>query len=181
MSKPIITVREVSPFGDITPEDVSKLAGVGQDRYFLPGYSDKRRDRELAIRKGETAPGLKHRFHLVPVAHIDGRPIAKGVADKRQEGYRPVKADECKALGVDITNTSFHVATDGTVMNGDSLLMVTDARHAAANYVALARRNEALQDAPRARMEQATDAYNSKHGLDSKTGTSAIFEVEQPK
>lgn len=177
--KPIVTAVERSPFGDITPEEAEKLAGNGRDRFFIPGYSDKRIKRELDIRDGKQSATLSHRFHLVPVQTIDGRPIAKGVADKRQEGYRPVKLADCKGLGIDIDGTAFIPNADGVLCNGDSMLMVTDAKHAAANYIAQERRNEALQDSPRALMEESTAKFNRTMGLTDKNGAQPIFEIEE--
>lgn len=177
--KPIVTATERSPFGDLTPDEVKKFASTGRDRWFIEGYSDKRMQRELDLRDGKTSAPLTHRYHLVPVSSVDGRNISKGVSDKRQEGYRPVKADELKGLGINIDNGAYEVAADGTIRNGDSILMVTDAKHAAANYIAQQRKNQALEDAPKARLEDATERFNRNTGLTSKTGTSPIFEIEQ--
>ena len=177
--KQVIQARERSPFGDITPDEVEKLAGVGRDRFFIPGYSDKRIKRELDLRDGKPAASLSHRFHLVPVQTIDGRPIAKGVADLQQQGYRPVKLADAKGLGIDVSGTAYIPNADGVLMNGDSMLMVTDAKHAAANYIAQERRNEALQDAPRARMEESAEKFNRTMGLTEKNGAQPIFEIEE--
>lgn len=179
--KPVVTARERSPFGDLTPEEVAKLAGSGRDRWFIEGYSDKRTQRELDIKQGKPTAALSHRFHLVPITSVDGRNIAKGVSDKRQEGYRPVKAEDLKGLGISIENGAYEVAPDGTIRNGDSMLMVTDAKHAAANYIAQQRRNQALEDAPKARLEEATARFNRSTGLTERTGATPIFEVEEPR
>lgn len=179
--KPVVTATERSPFGDLTPEEVQKMSAAGRDRWFIEGYSDKRIQRELDARAGKKVSPLTHRFHLVPVQTVDGRNIAKGVADKRQEGYRPVTKEDIKALGINIENGAYEIAPDGTVRNGDSMLMVTDSKHAAANYIAQQRRNQALEDAPRARMEEATDRFNRTMGLTERSGTAPIFEVEEPR
>ena len=177
--KPIVTARERSPYGDLTPEEVAKMAGSGRDRWYIEGYSDKRLKRELDQRDGKPTTALSHRFHLVPVTSVDGRNIAKGVSDKRQEGYRPVTKADLAGLGIRLDNGAYEIAPDGTVRNGDSMLMVTDAKHAAANYILQQRRNQALEDAPKARLEEATARFNRATGLTERNGTSPIFEVEE--
>lgn len=177
--KPVVTARERSPYGDITPEELANLTGQGRDRWYIDGYSDKRTQRELDIREGRKASSLTHRFHLVPVTGIDGKSLAKGVSEKRQQGYRPVMATDLKGLGISLDNGAYEVMPDGTIRNGDCILMVTDAKHAAANYIAQERRNQAAMDAPKARMEKAAEDFNAKMGLTSKTGTAPIFEISE--
>lgn len=177
--KPIVTATERSPFGDITPEDAAAMAGSGRDRFFIPGYSDKRIKRELDIRDGKPSATLTHRFHLVPVMNVEGKPVAKGASDLQQQGYKPVKLADCKALGIDLNGTAYEAGADGIMRNGDSMLMVTDGKHAAANYVAQERRNDALQDAPRALMEESTARFNRTMGLTEKNGAAPIFEIEE--
>ena len=180
MAKPVIMATERSPFGDITPEDAQQLAQIGRDRFWLPGYSDRRIKRELDARAHKPVTPLSHRFQLVAVTTVDGKPVAKGVADYRQQGYTPVHEADCKALGIDIRNTSYTVGADGVLLNGDSMLMVTDGKHAAANYLAQRRRNEDLEAAPQVRLQDSAERFNRNVGLTEQTGTAALFEIVKP-
>lgn len=181
MSKPI-TARERSPFGDITPDDAKAAADQGKDRFYLPGYSDKRTARELALRDGKPAPALDHRFHLVPIHNLEGKPTGRGfVAERQQEGYKIVTKDMLKGLGVSIEGTPYSVAADGSIMNGDSLLMVTDADHARRNWARQQRLNDALMESPQQHLRDAAEKWNRNMGLTEKTGTAPIFELDEPK
>ncbi len=124
--KPFVKVAPRSLWGDF---DETTMNDPAASHFDLPGYSDKRREAELARSKGEAPAALKHRFHFVRDTKGQSR-----VAEFKQAEYRPVKWEEAKSLGIDLQRApGCERRPDGLVGNGDTLLMVTDAKHAAAS------------------------------------------------
>lgn len=177
----IITARERNPFGELDPDDMKQNAMQGKDAYFIPGYSDKRMERELAIRdyqmgKSREYPApLPYRFQIVGTMNLKGQADSRGATEFRRQGYRPVKWEEAKTLGIDLTNSSYRRAQDGTVsLNGEGMLMVCDAKQARINFEMQERAKQAAEAAPRAQMQDAIDRFNDFNGLDAKTGAQLV-------
>ena len=130
---PFIAATPASVFGEVPTEVVDDPNTSMLD---LPGYSDKRREFELAVRKGTPATPVSHRFHCVRWKGDQSR-----TAEFRANGYRTVKWDECvdadgksieNTFGIDLTRMpAAERAPDGTTLCGDLQLMVIDAAGAA--------------------------------------------------
>lgn len=168
-----IRVQE-NPFGEFTAE---QLAGAPlSDRFYLPGYSDKRHERELAMKAGKRPETLPRRFQFVSVERADTTPNRSKEVEWRAKGYRPVMWDEAESLGINLKESACAKAADGTVRVDSQLLMVADAAVAARHY----REQRDLtdrqfEDHVRGPLEAAADKYNAKHGHTTKTGTK--FEI----
>ena len=164
-----------NPFGDFDPE---QLAGKPDtDRFYLKGYSDKRHERDLAMKVGEKPEMLNHRFQYVPIQRADGTPNKTKYVEWIAKGYRPVQWDEAKALGLDLDLSTAEKGADGTVRVATQILMVTDRANAARHYQEQRDSTERLfEDNVETPLKRAADTYNKKHGHSTKTGTT--FEIE---
>lgn len=170
-----------NPFGEAT--EAERNGEPLMDRFFLKGYSDVRVERELAERdyragKGPKPAPLPRRFHFVSVQRMDGTANRNKEAEFRSKGYRPVKFDELKSLGIDAELSTCEKGPDGTARVGSQMLMVADARVAAREYNEQRARTDAQYDAVKATLDEKADAYNAKHGHTAKTGTQFTHEEE---
>ena len=110
-----------------------------RDVFELPGYSENRRRLELELRAGRDAEPLPYRFHLARTVTMKDAADWRKVSKRRGEGYRPVMWEEAARLGLALADahgiplTAYTKGPDGTVRNGEYLLMVCDGPRAAAN------------------------------------------------
>lgn len=171
---PRVTVQPRSMFGDI-PEDVIQNPHVSV--FDLPGYSDRRRDLELARARDEEVNGVKptdvltHRFQWVRCEH-GGSHTASRVAEWRAKGYIPVAWDKADSYGVTVDTVAGHEKDpDGNVRIGDTVLMVCDARRAAHNLAQHEREVESLSNAPITRLQEQA----------AERGMSATITTDEPR
>lgn len=183
--KPRIEVREVSMFGDFSEEELQNPA---RDRFYLPGWSDKRAEFERAKVEYEQGHGdmpkpLPRRFQFVSVERPSGAPDGTKMANFAGDGYRPVKWTEAKDLGLDLgdAETGYTSAcrpdAEGNVRVGSQILTVTDARRAATNLERQRRAQLAQTDEIVARMDRTAAEVNRRMGLPAESGTA--FELVQ--
>src|SRR6266496_1709113 len=172
---PVIKVVD-NPFGEFAEE---KLAGspTAPDRFYLKGYSDKRHERELLLKKGEKAPALERRFQYVSIEKQDGTPDKTKYTEWKQRGYRPVMWEEAASLGIEIDDSTAEKDAAGRVRVGTQVLMVTDALTAARHFRDQRDATAAQYDAHvRSRLEDTAENYNVKHGHTPGTGTKFEFD-----
>lgn len=144
---PLIPSGPVSEFGSFEPDE-KYFAQMGTDRdgTYVPGFSDLRKKYDIAVgrfNRGEIprseVPQLPVNMRWARNQNRKGDPdTAKQFAHGRK-GYRMVTKDD---LGKDwLTETPGGAMWDaaGNLRNGDTVLMVTDAKNAA--------RNKALREA----------------------------------
>jgi hypothetical protein len=184
--RPRVEVRERSIFGESTTES---LQDPSRDRFYLPGWSDKRRDWELAWRDyeknmGPKPPPLPHRFQFV--SHKD-RMTANDRPDKVPEfaalGYRPVKGyeDYEKLTGQKLSDEQgrplYNVREneEGNLVVQSQMLMVCDADVAARNLAAERQRAARLEQMVEARAQKAAHEFNQALGLSKEGATD--FEI----
>lgn len=149
-------VRELVPttirteFGD-TVEDASfyETGGADQDRTYVPGFSDLRRKRDIAL--ADIASGKRSRHEVeVPTLPVNLRwtrthKVGNSAPDSTKQiaagsnGYRAVNADQIgKVPWLTAMPAGATKDADGSIRVGDTILMVADAKSAARN---VARRN----------------------------------------
>jgi len=175
MAKPPAVIVTENPFGDFPEEQMRGNQSI--DRFYLAGYSDVRKERELAVRDGKRPAPLSHRFQYVSVQRPDGSANRNKEAEFRSRGYRPVQYDELGALGIDAVASTCERAADGTVRVASQLLMVADAAVAARDFQRQRDATQAQQDAVKSRLDEKAAIYNAKHGHTSATGTK--FEIDE--
>lgn len=179
-----VEVKERSIFGEFT-EDA--LQNPGRDIFFLPGYSDKRRDWELAWRDYQTGKGpkprpLPGRFQFVSYKErLTGADRSDKVPQFVADGYRPVGGykEYERLTGQKLTDAEgrplYNVREDaqGNLVVGTQMLMYCDADVAARNLRAVRQRTERMEQSVQARAEQAAANFNAALRL-SKDGATGF-------
>ena len=177
-----VEVRERSIFGD-APEGT--VDNPTQDRFFLPGYSDKRVAWELAWRDyadgvGDKPKPLSHRFQFASYKErMTGADRLDKVPEFSALGYRPVRGykDYERLTGQKLTDDQgrplYAVREDaqGNLVVQSQLLMVCDADVAARNLRAERQRAARLEEGVESRAQRAAEQFNAALGLSRDGGT----------
>lgn len=158
---PAIIAEELSPWADLTDEAIAEAGAM--DPWFVSGYSDKRKAREVAIARGEKPEPLPWRFQYVRTTHTSGTPDNSKAAEFSTLRYIPVQYDDAHKYGIDVKKSGFNRGPDGTCRVAGQMLMVTPARVAAVHANAQRERTRALTEAATSRMDTAVAQYNSRN------------------
>lgn len=167
MSKrPLVETTLRTEFGDVL-EDASfhDVGGADRDLTYVPGFSEMRRARDTVAADVASGKLPRHQAKQTPlpvnlrwVRHTTPR----GAPDSMKQigagnlGYRSVTKDQVgKQPWLKALPPGSVVQADGTILKGDSMLMVCDGKDAA--------RNAARRQAATARMTQ--DAAAAAGGL----------------
>ena len=167
--KPLVTARERS-IVEPNPE---------QDAFYMPGYSDKRRERELAIRDGHKPRGINGRLHAVVTQDLQGKPVKLKEREFRMKGYVPLTIEQAQRLGYDIKNSGYEVRPDGTVGMNEYTLFYASPDVAEREIQRVESKNEAMQEAAQAKMEDAAANFNAALGLQGRGATTPLFEEDK--
>ena len=177
----IIEVEDRNPFGD---ENVSEEAMQNIDQrdiFYIPGYSDKRTQYEKMTADGYAPKALPFRLQFVRAQTAAGAADGSKLAEWKSKGYKVLSWDEAKKLGLEVDDTACHKAEDGSIMNGDSLLMIADKSTAATNYAQWQRdtkdQHEARVMGP---LRESAEEVNAKMGHDTVKGTEFDQEIVTP-
>ena len=167
--KPYTEVTERNPFGDENVDE-EVMEGLGRDITFVPGYSEKRMQREELIAKGYDPGSLDYRLHWVRAQHPSGMADGSKIAEMKAKGYTFLKWDEAKSLGITIEDSAAAKSETGNIVNGDLVLMVADKAAAATEFrrarQALDAQHDSLVVAPLERAEKRLqDAMGIKHDV----------------
>ena len=163
-----------NPFGEVSEEQTQGAPLA--DNFFVKGYSDKRHERELAIKEGRKPEPMPHRLQFVGVEDRAGRPVGDKQLAFRQLGYKPLLWDEAKSMGFDLENSTAVRNADGTVRVGSQMLMITDASTAARHYQKQRDATDMLNTLANDNLKDAVGRYNASRGLTEVTGSKAEFE-----
>lgn len=169
----VIEVEDRNPFGEEV--DTSHLTNEERDALYIEGYSDKRREFELAVARGEHPDPLQWRLHWVRGQAITGDADGRKVAEWKAKGYIPVMWEDAEKYGINLQDSAAVKGPDGSVRLGDVVLMAAPAKVAAAHY---RRQRELTAEQEELRvygpMQEAVDSYNRRTG----DKTEVIREVE---
>lgn len=169
----IIEVEDRSPFGDET--DTGQHVTDERDALFIPGYSDRRREFEMAVARGERPATLPWRFQWVRGQAASGDADGRKVAEWKAKGYIPVAWDDAAKYGINLKDSAAVRGVDGSVRLGDVVLMAAPAKIAAAHYYRQRELTAQMEeDRVYGPMQEAVDAYNRRTG----DKTEVIREVE---
>ena len=156
-----IQVEDRNPFGDEFDESI--LEDPTKDSTYIEGYSDVRRQRELAVRNGERPAPLKHRLQWArgktfDGSRNDGRRIMHWQTNKR---YEMLRYDDAVKMGyrVDL-NPAIVRGDDGNAYLGERVLMYAGAKVAAANLEKVRKDTAELAERPKRDMEAAVERFN---------------------
>lgn len=162
-SVPLVPSAHLSEFGDFTDSAVFQDPNqYDRDISYVPGYSDMKRarDRKVAEWKAGTAPYSDVRALDLPVNMRWARnQTKKGEPDNikpfahGRNGYRLVTKKDIGQPWLKELPAGAALQADGSIRNGDTVLMVCDAQSAAKNVLRKARDTEH-------RLTGATNAFD---------------------
>ena len=166
--KPMVTARERS-IVEPNPE---------QDAFYMPGYSDKRQERERAIQAGERPRPMNGRLHAVVTQDLQGKPVKLKEREFLMKGYEPLTKEKAEQLGYNVKASGYEVRADGTVGLNEYTLFYAPPEAAERERKRVDARNAAMQETAQAKMEDAAANFNAALGLEGRGATSPLFEAE---
>jgi hypothetical protein len=134
--KPIVRTGILTEFGMVTDEKdlFNDPTGASGDLTYVPGFSDMRREHDLAKARGETPTPLPVNLRWVRRTRLTGQPDNTRLIQVGNQGYKPVSAEQVgKEAWIKAMPPGSDKLPDGTVGNLDWVLMVTDGKRAAKN------------------------------------------------
>lgn len=142
--KPLVDVNLTTEFGEIHESDVFNADGVQHHDYtYVPGFSEMKVERDLAIAKLHRREIKPNEVPLLPVnlrwfRTVKGTgsdPDQMKVAHARNLGYRAATKEDIGKPYLTAMPPGGILAADGTIKTaaGDNILMVIDQRGAAKN------------------------------------------------
>ena len=142
MRVPIIISEPPPEFGELqgSPE-FHEATGMNGDYTYVPGFSEKRLARDMAIlevtqgkRRSQDVPTLPHNFRWARCQNKAGEPDSRKVISAGNRGYVTVTAEQVgpgKLLESLPAGAKFNAA--GQLQQGDVVLMIADAPRVARN------------------------------------------------
>ena len=155
MKRPIVNTTIRTEFGDVL-EDASfhDVGGADRDMTYVPGFSEMRRNRDLELAAVASGAKPKHEAKLVPLPvnmRWVRRTTPRGAPDGRKEissgnlGYRLVNKEQVgKNDWLTKLPPGATVEADGSIVKGDTVLMVADGKNAARNAARRAAQTQRL-------------------------------------
>ncbi len=145
MKRELVPTAIRTEFGEVL-EDAAfhETAGANRDYTYVAGYSDLRRSRDAAIAKEQkehpgkvnwkNVPDLPARLQWVRVTKvISGAPDNTKEIDAGSNGYRPVLKTDLGQDWFKAMPSGAMERADGSILKGDTVLMVCDQQQAARN------------------------------------------------
>lgn len=174
----VVEVEDRNPYGE--EDDVANLdSGAPRDVLYVPGYSEKRAAFDAAVARGERPEPLDYRLQWVKAQKSNGDRDGTKIAEWKSKKYRMLTYEEAKRRGINVDDSAAHKGEDGTIRDGDLVLMIADKNVAAMHW----RQNrEAIDSQFQERvytpLQESAEAFNRKYGYTEKTGTAFEFEDE---
>lgn len=183
---PLIETQALSEFGDLREQaQFYDPTGMDRDYSYVPGFSEMRRAHET--KKGEYFRGEAKRSD-VPILPVNlrwgraqdkaGNPDNLKTFGHGRRGYRMVtKADIGQPWFTELPGSA-QIQADGTIRNGDCVLMVCDQQTAAKNELHKRMQTESRIEGARGGFAQAIEQAR-KDGLVAR-GSDPTVEVLEP-
>lgn len=142
--RPIVATAPLTEFGDVdetTAKEILTPGGPDRDHTFVPGFSDMRIRRDIAV-----SEHAKHRLAAGDIPNLPvnlrwARAVRKNgetdgkVYGHQTNGYRLVSKDDVGADYLSQLPGGCQVQADGSIRNGDCVLMIADGKTAAKNAI----------------------------------------------
>lgn len=154
--KPLVEVASADEFGHIDPNDPGiNMETGGRDITYVPGFSDLRRERDLAIaevvhgeRNPKSVPTLPVNCRWARfTTYREQKPDGTKIAEHALNGYRLATKDDVGQEWLREMPAGSKVLADGSIAQGDTVLMVVSADVAARNRMRSRRKLEGQLDA----------------------------------
>lgn len=141
MPVPLVKTAPASEFGDYTSSiDFNDPSVAGRDMSYVPGFSDLRKARDLKVaeyvnhRIGKNdIPDLPVNMRWARNQSRDGKPDSAKVFGHSLRGYRAVTEKDIGTPWLKALPPGSAKLADGTIIKGDTILMVVDKEQAARN------------------------------------------------
>lgn len=180
MKVPLLDVTPPPEFGEvITDPRFGDPHGADFAPTYVPGFSDMRRDRDLALGrllKGEIAakdvPTLPVNLRWVRSQRVSGEPDNTKLWTAGQRGYKPVQASDVGQPWLTELPLGARQDANGMIRNGDTVLCVATKEDAARNELRKAHQTQQ-------RTAAATESFSAalaKQRVNTK-GTEPTVEV----
>jgi len=167
-----IEVRDTSPWGDEFDEQI--LTDPGKDSTYIKGFSDKFREREIAVSKGERPAPLEHRLQWANPGNLH-----RWLVNKHN---KVLMYDDALKLGYDLKeNPAITRAEDGRALLRDQVLVYADRKVAASNFHKVRENQDQEEVRARNTMAQAATNYEAKTGLRPEVFDFAGDDPEEAK
>lgn len=138
-AKPLTASQPLSEFGDLhQSSDFNDPHFMDRDQSYVPGFSEMRRDRDMKVAEFHAGsisradvPSLPVNLRWARNQNRQGNPDNSKPYNHSRKGYRLVTAkDEGQAWFTQIPPGA-QIGADGSIRNGDCVLMVASAQDAA--------------------------------------------------
>lgn len=140
-ARPLIASQPVSEFGDLPlSEAFNDPSLMDRDQSYVPGWSEMRRNRDLkhaAYMQDPTAenrkavPSLPVNLRWARSQNRAGNPDSTKPYSHGRKGYRVVTKESVGQEWLTTLPPGAQIGADGSIRNGDCILMVADALDAA--------------------------------------------------
>ena len=136
-AKPLVPSGIMTEFGAVLddPSHLLDEAGQGGDLTYIPGFSDQRREYDLAVKAGEKPTPLTMNCRWVRRTKVNGNPDNRKQIQHKNTGYRAATKDDVGQAWMTELPPSAEILPDGSIGLGDTVLMVTDAKTAGRNQL----------------------------------------------
>ena len=139
--KPIVATAPLTEFGDVAEslEQIVSPNGVEYDKTYVPGFSDLRITRDQVVAEVKAGHRAVGDIPNLPMNLRWGRCATKEKTDNTKlfshgnNGYRLVNEKEVGSEWLKALPGGSTVQPDGSIRNGDVVLMVADGKTAARN------------------------------------------------
>lgn len=141
--KPLIPTMQTA-YGPVVEdaEFYANRGGAGGDITYVPGYSDLRQARDLALAEGRKPDSLPVRLQWARNARVSGEPDSTKQWEYQNQKYRPVTEADIGQEWLTGLPPAATVAPDHSIRMQDMTLMVCDAQTAARNAARVQRATE---------------------------------------
>jgi hypothetical protein len=154
--RPLINTRPVSEFGEFEASEVTELmGGLVEDNTFVPGWSELRRERDIALgevvqgrRLASDVPALPVNVRLVRRSGASGVFDGKKLMSATNQGYMNITKEHIGQDWFTAMPPGAKVLEDGSIVNaaGDMQYMYCHGPRAALNLKRKQERTRALAD-----------------------------------
>jgi hypothetical protein len=172
--RPLIDATIRTEFGDFIADQVETGDGRGIDLTETPGFSDLRRQRDIALaevhagkRSRDDVPSLPVNVRLVRRTKASGDPDGTKVVQSKNLGYRPVTKEDVGQPWFKEMPAGTTILPDGTLAKGDCVYHVTDARTAGRNE---ARKFKQMVEMANLQFDKSADVRESDGNLGASLG-----------
>lgn len=138
---PLVLTTPISEFGEFTNSaEFNNATGMDRDMSYVPGFSDLRKARDVAIAEYVNHRGTREAIQALPVnvrwarnQKISGAPDSSKQFSHGNRGYRAATQKDIGEKWLTAMPPGAELGPDGTIRRGDTMLMVATAEQAARN------------------------------------------------